>query len=233
MKLKNLVPRSLYPLARRVKYRMQCRRNTKNGIVNVPYGTDLVGYETLILRLRALGIEKVPGDFVEIGAFLGGGSMKLATFGKSLSPQRKLFVVDVFDPNFDWTCTNSGRAMAELYAGFMKGFGSLSQMEVFKKVTAGVDNIECLVGDSKNLVVPSERLAFAFIDGNHDPDYVDNDFHKVWPLIQSGGVVAFHDYGGDLPQTTAAIDKIEADHKAEIREKIVEPEKMLAYLVKA
>lgn len=233
MSLRSLVPKPLYPLARRVKYGLQCASNSVNGIKNSPFGTDLVGYESLIRRLKSLGIGKVPGDFVEIGAFLGGGSRKLAAFAKTLSPERKLYVADVFDPDFDWTKTSGGRAMAEVYKDFLGAFGSLSQLEVFEKVTSGLDNIVCLVGDSKDLSIPSPQLAFAFIDGNHDPDYVESDFHKVWPLIQSGGVVAFHDYGGDLPQTTGAIDKLETEHRSAIRKKIREPEKTLAYFVKA
>lgn len=232
MSLRSLVPKSLHPLARRVKHGLQCAGNSMSGIENAPFGTDLVGYESLIRRLKSLGIGKVPGDFLEIGAFLGGGSRKLAAFGKTLSPERKLYVADVFDPDFDWTKTSGGRAMAEVYKDFLGAFGSMSQLEVFKKVTSGLDNIVCLIGDSKDLSIPSSRLAFAFIDGNHDPEYVENDFNKVWPLIQSGGVVAFHDYGGDLPQTTGAIDKLEAEHRSGIREKILEPGKTLAYFVK-
>lgn len=190
-----------------------------NGIENAPFGTDLVGYEYLIRCLKSLGIGKVPGYFVEIGAFLSGGSKKLAAFGRSLSPQRKLYVADLFDPDFDWTKTAGGRAMREVYKDFLSAFGSMSQFDVFKKVTADYDNIVCLIGDSKELAVPSSELAFAFIDGNHDPEYVENDFRKVWPLIQSGGVVAFHDYSGDLPQTTGAADKLEVDRRAGIREK--------------
>ncbi len=232
MNIRSLVPESLYPLARRIKYGMRSVINSVQGIENAPFGTDLVGYESLILRLRALGIDKIEGDFVEIGAFLGGGSRKLAAFGRSLSPGRKLFVADVFDPDFDWTETSGGRAMAEVYKDFMKDFGSLKQLEIFQKVTHGQDNIHLLIGDSLNLSVPTEKIAFAFIDGNHDPVYVKNDFNKVWPLVSSGGVVAFHDYGGNLPQTTRAIDELEAEHSEEVREKITEPAKTLVYLIK-
>jgi hypothetical protein len=233
MSLRSLVPAPLHPAARRVKHGIRCALNRLQGIENSPFGTDLVGYESLISRIKSLGIDQVPGDFVEIGAFLGGGSRKLAAFAKTLSPQRKLYVADVFDPDFDWTETAGGRAMAEVYKDFLGEFGTKSQHDVFKEVTRGMDNIVTLIGDSMHLWIPSAQLAFAFIDGNHDPLYVENDFRKVWPLIQSGGVVAFHDYGGNLPQTTAAIDKIGEEHRNEIREKIVEPAKTLAYFVKA
>jgi hypothetical protein len=191
-----------------------------------------VGYESLIRRLRRLRIGAVAGDFVEIGAFLGGGSRKLAAYAAGLCPPRTLHVADVFDPDFDWTTTTAGRSMAQVYSRFLDQFGGCSQLEVFKRVVAGMENINVIIGDSKNLSLPCAAVAFAFVDGNHDPEYVTNDFYKVWSLVPSGGVVAFHDYGGNLPQTTAAIEHLRDTHRSELREFIVEPKKTLAYLIK-
>lgn len=56
----------------------------------------------------------------------------------------------------------------------------------------------------------------SFIDGNHDTTYVKSDFEHLWEKTVRGGVVALHDYGGDLPQVTSAIDKLIQEHKAEI-----------------
>jgi predicted O-methyltransferase YrrM len=38
-------------------------------------------------------------------------------------------------------------------------------------------------------------IDFAFIDGCHSEDYVYNDFTKIEPCMNNGGVVLFHDYG--------------------------------------
>src|SRR5262245_7970547 len=60
---------------------------------------DFSGYEALINYIEAVNIGELGGDFLEIGAFMGGGSAKLARcasrYGKSL------IVIDLFDPGFD------------------------------------------------------------------------------------------------------------------------------------
>jgi hypothetical protein len=43
------------------------------------YG-DLVGYESLIRVLEKEGTMKLPGDVIEIGSFVGGGTRKLAKY---------------------------------------------------------------------------------------------------------------------------------------------------------
>jgi len=48
---------------------------------------------------------------------------------------------------------------------------------------------------------------------------VRSDFHLSWRHTLPGGVVAFHDYGGDLPQTTEIIDKTLEDYKEETGDK--------------
>ena len=41
---------------------------------------DLAGYEVLIKILEKEGTARLPGDFVEIGSFVGGGTRKLAKY---------------------------------------------------------------------------------------------------------------------------------------------------------
>ena len=58
------------------------------------------------------------------------------------------------------------------------------------------------------------RASWGCVEANADwtiensSDYVRNDFHLVWDKTVSGGIVGFHDYGGDLPQTTRTIDEL-------------------------
>jgi predicted O-methyltransferase YrrM len=33
----------------------------------------------------------------------------------------------------------------------------------------------------------------AFIDGNHSYEYVKKDYDNYYPLVKSGGIIAFHD----------------------------------------
>jgi predicted O-methyltransferase YrrM len=179
-------------------------------------GTDLVGYEVILDFIKQHHLLDEEGDMVEIGSFLGGGAYKLATFLEKNKSLKKLFVVDIFDPNFDWTTNNDGKAMAILYLDLLKEFQGRTQWEVFSEVTKECKNIHCLKGDSKKIEIPSTRLCFGFIDGDHSPDYVENDFYLIWTKLTSLGVVAFHDYEWDLPQTTAKIKELVNRHDSEI-----------------
>src|SRR5690349_14639748 len=74
---------------------------------------DFVGYETLINYIEANKIYELKGDFLEVGAFMGGGSSKLARFADKHN--KRLIVVDLFDPNSDDTENNRGQSMSFLY----------------------------------------------------------------------------------------------------------------------
>lgn len=172
---------------------------------------DLVGYEIFIDPMPEWGIDRLPGDFLEIGAFIGGGTAKLARAAEKWG--KLVYAVDIFEPSTDLTANQAGFTMAGIYAGILSG---RDQEELFYRNTQGLDNIRMLKIDSRELRFPEEqKFAFVFIDGNHDPDVVWNDIRLAWPALVSGGILGFHDYEGDLPQTTKAINEfLEAyDHE--------------------
>ena len=170
---------------------------------NPPEGTDLVGYESLLDWIKEKKIHTLDGDVVEIGSFMGGGTAKLARFFGIYG--KKVYAVDIFDPNFDHTSNLGGDNMSSIYLEFLKG---RKQEDIFREITQRYTNIHVIKEDSKKVTLPCKELCFSFIDGCHDPDYVRNDFHLVWDKTVSGGIVGFHDYGGDLPQTTRTIDEL-------------------------
>jgi SAM-dependent methyltransferase len=173
---------------------------------------DLVGYELFIDPMPSWGIDRLPGDFLEIGAFIGGGTAKLARAARQWG--KLVFAVDTFEPSIDLTVNQAGCAMAELYDWILSG---RNQEELFHETTKGLDNIRVLKIDSRDLAfAPEQKFSFAFLDGNHDPAVVWSDFEILWPALVSGGILGFHDYGGDLPQTTKAIDEILEVHRGEI-----------------
>jgi hypothetical protein len=188
---------------------------------------DLVGYETLTEAMRKAGCDRLPGDFVEIGAFLGGGTRKLGDFARSCG--KKVWVVDIFDPSFDVTANADGTRMADLYLSSLK---HRSQEKVFRAVTRPVaDVLEVVQQDSRTVRFPEGlRFAFGFIDGNHDPEFVKSDFRLVWSRLTPGGLLGFHDYGGDLPGVTQAIDQLVDEFRAEIESTTQVPEKWLMFL---
>ena len=183
-----------------------------------PDGTDITGYEILLDFIVNRKIFNLDGDFLEIGAFLGGGSYKLSKLLERIAPWKSLYVVDIFDPDFDATQCTTGVEMRQLYKRVLERVGNNDQESVFKLVTKTCNNIVVIKGDSKNIQLPATRLCFAFIDGNHDPVYVENDFYLAWNRLVRGGYVAFDDYGFDLPQVTQTVDRIMQKHHSEISE---------------
>lgn len=198
-------------------------RNMLRGLP--PVWSDLVGYESLLSIIKKYRVFKLDGDIVEIGSFLGGGTAKLAKF--FLKYGKKIYTIDVFNPSFDLTMNLSGHSMASLYKKYLKGE---NQWEVFQKVTKKYPNIVVLKGDSKKVNIPADKLCFSFIDGCHDPDYVKNDFYLVWGKTVSNGIISFHDYDGDLSQTTAAIDSLIEVHRDQIK-RLVKIEKKWILLI--
>jgi SAM-dependent methyltransferase len=195
-----------------------------------PPDTDLVGYEALIEFFRDRNLMAVPGDLVEIGAFRGGGTYKLAKLLQKQGSRKKVYTIDCFDIQLDRTRNVEGLSMAEIYHATLEG---KSQRKIFDQVTAGIPNIVVIEADSKEAELPAEAVCFGFIDGNHSDEYVRNDFYLVWRKLSPGGVVAFHDYGHDLPNVTATIDLLRARHVGEITEAHVDRERHIIYLRKA
>jgi SAM-dependent methyltransferase len=186
---------------------------SRNKVLPVPAVTDLVGYDALVNFLRREEVDRIDGDFLEIGCFLGGGTAKLASVAQATG--KLVWVIDVFDPGFDHTANTNGDRMADLYRGYLQ---SSSQEEIFRAVTKPwADCIRVIKEDSRKAFLPDgTRLAFAFGDGNHDPVWVENDFRLIWSHLLPGGWAGFHDYGGDLPEVTAVLDAMMREHALEI-----------------
>jgi hypothetical protein len=175
-----------------------------------PYYTDLSGYEVLMDSILKYKLYQLDGDFVEIGVFLGGGTYKLSKLIGRVNRAKRIFAVDIFDPDFDKTFCAQGVTMKDIYLKLLNGE---SQYEIYKQVTKNCKNLVTIIGDSKKIDIPCEKIVFSYIDGNHSPDYVKNDFYKVWEKVVSGGVVVFDDYGYDLPQVTETIDVLIENEK--------------------
>jgi predicted O-methyltransferase YrrM len=176
---------------------------------------DLVGYEVLLDFIEERSLHRLEGDLIEIGSFVGGGTVKLAKYARKHG--KRVFAVDIFDPTVDSTATPEGIAMRDIYLAFLEG---RSQIEVYEKAIAGLDNVVTISQDSKKVAFPPEqKFVFGFIDGNHQPDYVRNDFGLIWQNLVDGGVLGFHDYNTELPEVTDCINEIVVEHAEEIVEK--------------
>lgn len=198
----------------RLRARLDATRFRRRwGFEPPPTWADWVGYENLLDEIQARGIHRVDGDVLEIGALLGGGTVKLCEWFARNAAEKRIFAVDVFDPDFDPTATVEGWRMRDLYAGSLRG---RDQRSVFDEVTSRCRNLVVVKGDSTRVEIPAEQLAFAFVDGSHVPSAVRSDFELVWRRLTPGGVAAFHDYGGDLPNVTQTLHGCIGDHATEI-----------------
>ncbi|MGA2670718.1 MAG: class I SAM-dependent methyltransferase [Dehalococcoidia bacterium] len=176
---------------------------------------DFVGYEVLIDFIKQRALYELEGDIIEIGAYMGRGTAKLAKFAQRYG--KKVYAIDVFDPSLDKTLSKSGIKAGDVYEAFLQG---RSMLEAYQESIRGFDNIITIREDSRKISFPSEqKFFFGFIDGCHQQAYVENDFHVIWPHLVSGGALGFHDYKfDDWPEVTKAADKLIHMHKTEISE---------------
>jgi len=176
---------------------------------------DFVGYEVLIHFLEQRAVYELEGDIIEIGAYMGRGTAKLARFAQRHN--RKVYAVDVFDPRLDTTVSKRGVKAADVYEAFLQG---RSMFEAYRESIRGLGNIVTIREDSKRVSFPeTQKFAFGFIDGCHRQEYVESDFHLIWPRLVSRGVVGFHDYKyDDWPEVTEAANKLMQAYRAEIGE---------------
>jgi SAM-dependent methyltransferase len=193
------------------------------------YG-DLVGYENLIKVLKKEGTMKLPGEIIEIGSFVGGGTRKLAKY--ALRFKKRVYAIDIFNPSADLTTCKKGISMADIYTNYLQGLG-LTMFEAYWFNIGRFSNVITICGDSKKVKFPKwQRFCFGFIDGNHSPEYVVNDFYLVWSHLVPGGIVAFHDYGFDLPKVTETIDKLILKHRREIGKIMISPTTHVIFIKK-
>jgi hypothetical protein len=174
---------------------------------------EYVGYENLIRFIEDRALQNLDGDIIEIGAYMGGGTIKLAKFAKKHG--KKVIAVDVFDPGMDKTVGKGGVTAGEVYQAFLEGD---SMLKTYEKTTHGFDNIVTIKKDSRKVRFPREqKFFFGFVDGCHQKVCVENDFAVIWPHLVSGGVIGFHDYKfNDWPEVTPAVDGIVAEHREQI-----------------
>jgi SAM-dependent methyltransferase len=176
---------------------------------------DFVGYEVLIDFIKQRALHKLEGDIIEIGAYMGRGTAKLAKFAQRYG--KRVYAIDVFDSSLDETVSKSGIKAGDVYEAFLQG---RSMSKAYLDSTRGFDNIVTIREDSKNVSFPEEqKFIFGFIDGCHQQSYVENDFHVIWPHLVSGGALGFHDYKfDDWPEVTRAADQLIRDCRREISE---------------
>jgi hypothetical protein len=197
------------------------RFRRRYGFPPPPPHTVLGEYMAIVDVVRSPEQLAVPGDWLEIGVFLGGGTYMLSHILGRSAPGRRVIAVDIFSRDTDATKALDGRSMDEIYLGHLAFVGAqlgteADQEAIFRRVTGDLRNVEVVVGDSKTVELPTEQLSFAFIDGNHAADYVRSDFERTWALLSPGGIVALDDYAHAIPEVTRTIHELIGERAEEI-----------------
>lgn len=168
--------------------------------------TGLMGVaycQQIVELLNTHHIDEVEGAILEVGAFIGVLTYHLASW----NPQVAVYAVDPFDVTLDATKNDRGEAMNEYYVKYLNG---RDQKELYQEGVKGKENVVTIQTTSAHMfekIPPGVVFRAIIIDGGHDPAVVKQDILSCWTRLSPGGLMFMHDYGHDLPQTTAAIDE--------------------------
>lgn len=173
---------------------------------------EFVGYDNIIAFVDEQALMELEGDLVEIGAYMGGGTAKLAALADRHG--KRLYVIDTFDPTMDRTISRSTISACEVYQAFLQG---QSMWDVYREATRHFHNIITIREDSRKVRFCGQRFSFGFVDGCHAKDCVENDFGLIWHRLVPGGIIGLHDYQfDDWPEVTEGIVELMDCHKDEI-----------------
>ena len=122
-----------------------------------------------------------PGNYVELGCYIGGSAIFIANGIKDSGVDAHLITVDAFTG-------------VTLKPRFANTYSIESVRETFE-----VEGVSDLVTPVKGLTAEvaaayqDKEFAFLFIDADHTYEGCKADFEAWSPLIKSGGEIAFHD----------------------------------------
>ena len=69
-------------------------------------------YDVACMELHRI-LPEIEGDILEIGAFIGGGTARLAEIAQTY--QRQVHVIDIFDSDFDRSINEGGVKLSDFY----------------------------------------------------------------------------------------------------------------------
>lgn len=172
-------------------------------------------YDAIIKFLEWAYTLSLDGDFVEIGVFVGAGTKKLSNFISKTD--KKIYAIDLFDPNNDTSRTTNYDTICRIMRTTLQTeVGDEDQYKIYLENIKDCKNVVTLKGDSKFAKIPTDKICFSYIDGNHHADYAESDFYLIWDKTVHNGIIIFHDYGSDLPQVTNKINELIVKHKSDI-----------------
>lgn len=170
-------------------------------------GSELLKYLRKNPGIRwknSLQEEDAPINYLEIGVFKGHNIIDMS---KSYCKHPNS-VMHCVDPWIDYDEYPEYKGKIEsVYTTFVNNMES-------EKLW---DKIKVYRDFSQNIVptFPDNFFDIAFIDGNHETEFVYKDGEMVLPKLKSGGTIIFDDY--DWPQTKLGIHKFLNKYSAQLK----------------
>ncbi len=147
-------------------------------------------------------IAKLEGDILEIGVLRGELTVKLAELAAKHG--RRVFAVDICDLSADPMQTKWN------YLDYYKSMATADQEATIRQAIDRFSNVIFIKIDSAKITFkPEQKFAATVIDGCHEPEHMKGDFRLAWRHLSPGGLIAMHDYHGDLPpEFSKAVDEV-------------------------
>ncbi len=157
---------------------------TWNGIPGYLAEADINSLTRLVLSC-----DNVKGCLVEVGSMYGLPTAII--LNASVNP-RKMLAFDVFT-----FIQNPNESILEQWKQNIQPYVS-------------DHDVDSVVGDyNKTLPKLKEPVAFAFVDNGHTVNDTVLCHNTIWPLLNPGGILAFHDYTNtNYPETTEYLDSL-------------------------
>ena len=150
-------------------------------------------------------IENRPINYLEIGVADGGNAIHIAN-SYCKHPGSKIYCVD---PWFDYDEYPEYKGVQDLaWSTFNKNIRNSGSFHKFI-VNRGLS-------DSIVPTFQDEFFDIAFVDGNHETEYVYRDGVNAFNKVKSGGYIVFDDYSKPWPQTVAGINQFLEEYKDKI-----------------
>lgn len=133
--------------------------------------------------------------FVEIGIWKGRSTIAMAEFIKESGKEIQFIAVDHFLGSEE----HQGEDLSTLYSDFIRhaalsGVGKYIDLMVSTSLGAAAKLLD-------------EGFDFIYLDASHDYENVVADLNAWYPKVVSGGVFAGHDWGGNWPGVTRAVNE--------------------------
>ena len=179
--------------------------------------SDQIDERELEIILKHLSIvisNKIPGDVVEFGCYIGTASVPMMKVLQSTN--RKLYLYDSFEGLPEKTAKDQSPSGVQFVAGEL--YAQKKQLvKNFKQ--AGLPLPIITKGWFSDLTpdqVPTQ-IAFAFLDGDYYESILD-PLKLIWDRLSSGAIIIVDDYSNEaLPGAQAAVDEWLSTHRGKLR----------------